>query len=619
MIAETAAQSLDTGLSDAATLLDQDTSAAKQTIAKSLTDARKRIVVVIDEVDRLFPDEIVQLFQIIKAVTDLPYVLYVIGFERTAVHSALTKAGIPSPDSYLDKIFQLQLTIPRASGPQLEAMIEDGLKTIGVELSELEGDDLTRWATAFSHNLREEFTTPRDVVRFLNLVRATLPPIRDEVNLADFLVLSALRTVNPQIDEIIQASRVLLVQKGEDNIEDLHVEHFLKQGEIPRFMPESLAKISAKQDNAIKELFPSATIASLSGDDRRRRVPGRICTARNFSTYFRFALRREMVPRRHVQILVDGPVEILREALRKDMATDTRTETDLMFQLQGFAAASRPDRCERLLEALLGLDSLLENQSLVILCGSSIREVKHSNPQALPNILQNGLNLEGCVATLVGIARRETNMEWGHEFKVVRERLWKVDLDWFVGLTLPDAALQILLSSDDKADGDLMQALLSDDRGFAFALGVAGQYQHLADYIGLVNTLFGDLAAAEERAARLLKTPPPWWNETFHDAMTYFADVYYKELKDRSIENRARTKQQIDSNERPIPVVHRDLRRNRHVNPRSYRDQFQCGHAVFHNRVATMAIGVQHLTRQKSNPRVLVNRDLKPTVPSVAW
>ncbi|RJS56733.1 KAP family P-loop NTPase fold protein [Bacillus subtilis] len=75
-------------------------------LRKVLSDGNEKIVIFIDELDRLFPDEIITVFQMVKAILDFPGVLFVVAMDDEVVKNALSKKGIQNPVDYLDKIFQ---------------------------------------------------------------------------------------------------------------------------------------------------------------------------------------------------------------------------------------------------------------------------------------------------------------------------------------------------------------------------------------------------------------------------------------------------------------------------------------------------------------------------------
>lgn len=75
-------------------------------LQKVLSENNKKIVIFIDELDRLFPEEIITVFQMVKAVLDFPGLLFVVAMDDEVVKNALSKKGIESPADYLEKIFQ---------------------------------------------------------------------------------------------------------------------------------------------------------------------------------------------------------------------------------------------------------------------------------------------------------------------------------------------------------------------------------------------------------------------------------------------------------------------------------------------------------------------------------
>jgi len=71
----------------------------------------KRIIVFIDEIDRLFPNEIVEIFKLIKSTISFPGVFFVVAMDKNAIIDALSSIQIKSPENYLVKIFQQRFEI----------------------------------------------------------------------------------------------------------------------------------------------------------------------------------------------------------------------------------------------------------------------------------------------------------------------------------------------------------------------------------------------------------------------------------------------------------------------------------------------------------------------------
>ncbi|MDM5460012.1 KAP family P-loop NTPase fold protein [Bacillus cereus] len=73
---------------------------------QTLREDGQKIVIMIDELDRLFPDEVITVFQMIKSNLDLPGLFFVVAMDGEVVFDALKAKGVSKPDYYLQKIFQ---------------------------------------------------------------------------------------------------------------------------------------------------------------------------------------------------------------------------------------------------------------------------------------------------------------------------------------------------------------------------------------------------------------------------------------------------------------------------------------------------------------------------------
>ncbi|MGK7929585.1 MAG: P-loop NTPase fold protein [Spirulina sp.] len=84
----------------------------KKEIEKRLTEEDKRILVVIDDIDRLEPEEIRQLFRLLKAVANFPNTVYFLSFDKGVVIKNLEAIQRVSGEDYLEKIVQVPFELP---------------------------------------------------------------------------------------------------------------------------------------------------------------------------------------------------------------------------------------------------------------------------------------------------------------------------------------------------------------------------------------------------------------------------------------------------------------------------------------------------------------------------
>ena len=98
-------------------------------ITELLKDSPKRIVVLIDDLDRLYRDETHTLFRLVKACADLPNVCFVLAFDDDVVSAALGESygegNSRSGRDFLEKIIQVTLRLPVAAKEDLRSICFD--------------------------------------------------------------------------------------------------------------------------------------------------------------------------------------------------------------------------------------------------------------------------------------------------------------------------------------------------------------------------------------------------------------------------------------------------------------------------------------------------------------
>ncbi len=182
-----------------------DIEARKQDLEQALRKFPRRIVVLVDDLDRLYPAEVYEMVRIIKAVGDLPNVGYVLAWDEKFVSAALENLNVPFAAAYLDKVVQVRLPVPSLSFVQRVSQMNEGLARLPSEAREHHfpgGDD--RHSLVFHHGLSELMEHPRDVVRLFDVVLSIEPNLRGEVHLADLIGLAALMTKAPAVFSLLR-------------------------------------------------------------------------------------------------------------------------------------------------------------------------------------------------------------------------------------------------------------------------------------------------------------------------------------------------------------------------------------------------------------------------------
>jgi hypothetical protein len=193
-----APQSADTMLSTAA--LD----GLKERINSRLATLGRRIIVLVDDVDRLGRGGIHVLLKLVNLPASFDTVAYVLAIDADVAARALgeryAEGGVEAGRQFLEKIIQVPLHLPDATVADLQAACLSGISVVidenGITFSEAAAESFAR---DFARGVLPGLRTPRQVKRYLNTIRFAVPLLKGEVHIVDQLLLEAMRTVYPRV------------------------------------------------------------------------------------------------------------------------------------------------------------------------------------------------------------------------------------------------------------------------------------------------------------------------------------------------------------------------------------------------------------------------------------
>lgn len=76
----------------------------KKEISKTLYFLRYKIIIIIDDIDRLTDDEVQQIFILVKALADFPNIIYILPFDRNIILNSMRDMQKNYGEEFLDKI-----------------------------------------------------------------------------------------------------------------------------------------------------------------------------------------------------------------------------------------------------------------------------------------------------------------------------------------------------------------------------------------------------------------------------------------------------------------------------------------------------------------------------------
>lgn len=91
----------------------------KSKIECGLKQLDKPVVVTIDDMDRLAADELFEVLRLIRNTAAFPNLIYIACYDKAYVVRQITNMGIEESDLYLEKIFPLELSLPKTEDESL--------------------------------------------------------------------------------------------------------------------------------------------------------------------------------------------------------------------------------------------------------------------------------------------------------------------------------------------------------------------------------------------------------------------------------------------------------------------------------------------------------------------
>ena len=225
----------------------------KYRLVRILEAVDKKIVILIDDVDRLQKEEMREVLRLVKLLSNFPKTVFILSFDQAKVNNAL-KEDFKTDNEFLEKVVQKVLPLPKIDQFDIDRYFEAQLNvaTAGVKLSLEERAALEKkFKYFYQSKLRRIFNTLRKTKRYFNSLRATISSrVAGEISLYDFLILEALRVFYPEIFEDVWYYRWYYINHRWDN------ESLLSAPFGISFKGEAIKKATKKHISALVSSYP---------------------------------------------------------------------------------------------------------------------------------------------------------------------------------------------------------------------------------------------------------------------------------------------------------------------------------------------------------------------------
>ena len=263
----------------------------KEEIENTLGQDHPRIIVTIDDVDRLDVEEIKKLFRLIKTFPYFTDVVYLLFFDKEIVIKALADTQELSGQNYLNKLIQLSFEIPSPDKLSLRRVLFDNLNTVFTDTPN-QIFDQTYWSKVYYQGIDHFINKPRDIVSLLDNLNVKYSVVKGEVNLVDFIAVESLRVFCPVIYNTIRKNPWAFVEKADKK------GLLISTDELKRLHNSWIAQLQDEDKEPVKRLllclFPKLELVWGNTDHTGQQSIWskelRICSSEIFPTYFRLVL-----------------------------------------------------------------------------------------------------------------------------------------------------------------------------------------------------------------------------------------------------------------------------------------------------------------------------------------
>ena len=193
-------------LSGATPTLDKE----KENLQSELRKLSRKIVVFIDDLDRLEPNEAVEIVRLVRAVVDFPNIVYVLCYSRKILVPSLGQAlSLSDGEKYLDKIVQVTFSVPKPEDFDLRRMFKQKIEELFPEHIQSQNNaipnqSLQRLNEVIDYEGGRTLSTPRDIARAINALQLYAAPIIDKIDFADMTWLQLIRIRSHKLYEWIE-------------------------------------------------------------------------------------------------------------------------------------------------------------------------------------------------------------------------------------------------------------------------------------------------------------------------------------------------------------------------------------------------------------------------------
>lgn len=274
---------------------DIDLAKQRNKIINLLNDQKRKIIIVIDDIDRISNEKISLVFKLIASIAKFPNIIYLVSFDRENVIKALEDIQHIDGNEYLKKIIQVPIIVPEINKNDLMQVMRRKMKETQ-ELNLNQKFSQKHWNDIYNECIDIYIGNIRDIYRVINAVAVKSSTLSNNVELSDLFAITLIEFQLPVLYQWIMKNKFILTG-GDPFLNGLNSPDKKKQNE--KYHTEITQLLGANNNSlyttdiiidCLVKLFPKFGIQinekSVNLSDIESRHNNFICNRDKFDRYF---------------------------------------------------------------------------------------------------------------------------------------------------------------------------------------------------------------------------------------------------------------------------------------------------------------------------------------------
>lgn len=251
----------------------KDATDSRARLQRGIEKIKKKIVVFIDDLDRLTSEEILEVLKLITKNAAFVNTVFVTAYDKDYINCILEKnLYVPQKQNFSDKYFNMEIALPEGNRQIRSTLLLKELTKLSQKgiITACKENDFQQSFMVISMYVERYLLSLRDVKRFLNTFCAFYLPIQHEVYFENVLMISLLRFARKELYDLVKSLECF--DDPDNKSENVYV---LKLKDNIKFKDDY---------DAMRVLFPTRSNGNLKFLNEKGQK--HIYWKRSFNTYF---------------------------------------------------------------------------------------------------------------------------------------------------------------------------------------------------------------------------------------------------------------------------------------------------------------------------------------------